>query len=244
METIGQRLLELRKKRGYTQEDLAGILEVSRQSISNWELDKSLPDTERLFELAKLYEVSLDEIAYGKKNIEIHDLQKEQSDSYIQSNGNYVLAANNLEHSTKGSVNSLVRTPLIFGLILTTVLLVSSLILTVGIIKRFAKDSEVMNSEIAYIDEILEQYSYVEVSKLDGQGNYAKERVWLDTRNLSEGDSIFCFTPVGKPRNMKFEYYSKTLVIPFCISFALVLLECVFVITLLSSIKGKKKEEE
>ena len=68
METIGNRLLELRKSKGFTQEGLSAELNVSRQSISNWELDKSLPDTDRLLQLARLYEVSLDYIAYGNKD--------------------------------------------------------------------------------------------------------------------------------------------------------------------------------
>lgn len=42
MDSIGNRLFELRKKKGITQEKLAEKLNVSRQSVSNWELEVSL----------------------------------------------------------------------------------------------------------------------------------------------------------------------------------------------------------
>ena len=75
MDSIGNRLFELRKKQGITQEKLAEQLNVSRQSVSNWELDKSLPDTDKLFVLAQIYDVSLDYIAFGNKNV-IDEMQE------------------------------------------------------------------------------------------------------------------------------------------------------------------------
>ena len=44
----------------YTQEQLADILGVSRQSVSKWESDISYPETEKLIELGKLFECSMD----------------------------------------------------------------------------------------------------------------------------------------------------------------------------------------
>lgn len=59
------RLAELRKKNGYSQEGLAEKLGVSRQAISNWERAEALPDTENLISLATLYGISIDEVVYG-----------------------------------------------------------------------------------------------------------------------------------------------------------------------------------
>lgn len=56
------RLYELRKKNGYSQEELAEKLGISRQAISKWERAEASPDTDNLVELAKLYGVSLDEL--------------------------------------------------------------------------------------------------------------------------------------------------------------------------------------
>lgn len=59
---IAQRLAELRRAKGYSQEALARELGLSRQAISKWERAESAPDTENLITLARLYDMSLDEL--------------------------------------------------------------------------------------------------------------------------------------------------------------------------------------
>ena len=59
---IGSKLLQLRKKAGLSQGEMADRLGVSRQAISKWECDESLPDTENLIMIAKLFAISLDEL--------------------------------------------------------------------------------------------------------------------------------------------------------------------------------------
>ena len=59
---IANRLIELRKKNGLSQEELASRLGLSRQAVSKWERAESSPDTDNLICLAKLYGVSLDEL--------------------------------------------------------------------------------------------------------------------------------------------------------------------------------------
>ncbi len=58
--TLGDKLSKLRKQNNYTQEQLADILGVSRQSISKWESDASYPETEKLIQLSDMYHCSLD----------------------------------------------------------------------------------------------------------------------------------------------------------------------------------------
>ena len=58
--TLGEKLSKLRKEYNYTQEQLADILRVSRQSVSKWESDIAYPETEKLIELGKLFECSMD----------------------------------------------------------------------------------------------------------------------------------------------------------------------------------------
>ena len=60
--TTANRLYEPRKQHGYSQDELADKLNVSRQAISKWERSESSPDTDNLIALAKLYGVSLDEL--------------------------------------------------------------------------------------------------------------------------------------------------------------------------------------
>ena len=58
---IANRLVELRKKSGLSQEQLADKLGLSRQAVSKWERAEASPDTDNLICLAKLYNVSLDD---------------------------------------------------------------------------------------------------------------------------------------------------------------------------------------
>ena len=67
---IAQRLAELRRERGFSQEGLAEQLGLSRQAVSKWERSESSPDTDNLIALAKLYGVSLDELLYVDESIE------------------------------------------------------------------------------------------------------------------------------------------------------------------------------
>ncbi len=57
-----EKLQKLRKDRGYSQEQLADIIGVSRQAVSKWESGTSYPETEKLIELSKLFSMSLDEL--------------------------------------------------------------------------------------------------------------------------------------------------------------------------------------
>ena len=60
--TLGQRIQELRKKQGLSQEALGEKLGVSRQAISRWEMDGAVPEVDKLIALSKLFGVSLDEL--------------------------------------------------------------------------------------------------------------------------------------------------------------------------------------
>lgn len=66
MNSFADALREARKKRGLSQEDLADILGVSRQAISKWELGEGYPEVEKLIQLAKQLDVSLDSLLLDK----------------------------------------------------------------------------------------------------------------------------------------------------------------------------------
>lgn len=65
--TFGEKLQSLRRKAGMSQDTLAERLEVSRQAVSKWERDEAMPETEKVVRIAKLFEVSLDELLLDKK---------------------------------------------------------------------------------------------------------------------------------------------------------------------------------
>lgn len=58
--TFAEKLLQLRKKEGYSQEELANKLDVSRQAVSRWEMGTAVPDSSNLLQISKLFSVSTD----------------------------------------------------------------------------------------------------------------------------------------------------------------------------------------
>ena len=64
--TIEERIQELRKGKGLSQEQLADVLGVSRQAVSKWESGQSLPEIEKLLAMSELFEVTVDYILKGE----------------------------------------------------------------------------------------------------------------------------------------------------------------------------------
>ena len=61
---LGEKILELRKKNGFSQEQLGEKINVTRQTISNWELGETSPNPEQLKLLSKVLNVSIDELLH------------------------------------------------------------------------------------------------------------------------------------------------------------------------------------
>ena len=59
---LGKKIQELRKKENLSQEQLAEKINVTRQTISKWELNETTPDIKQAKELSKLFKISLDEL--------------------------------------------------------------------------------------------------------------------------------------------------------------------------------------
>ena len=86
---IGRKLKEARQMRGLTQENVAEKLNVSRQTISNWETEKFYPDILYVLQLSDLYQVSLDELLKGYEHMIQH---LENSTNVVKSNQKILLA--------------------------------------------------------------------------------------------------------------------------------------------------------
>ena len=86
---IGRKLKEARQMRGLTQENVAEKLNVSRQTISNWETEKFYPDILYVLQLSDLYQVSLDELLKGDERMIQH---LENSTNVVKSNQKILLA--------------------------------------------------------------------------------------------------------------------------------------------------------
>lgn len=77
-------LSELRKQNNLSQEDLANQLRISRQAVSKWETNQSLPDSKNLIELSKIFNVSVDELLGLRKPEErINEIRWKESDLFF-----------------------------------------------------------------------------------------------------------------------------------------------------------------
>ena len=70
MNSIGKNIKKWRSEKGITQDQLAEKLHVTRQAVSNWENGKTQPDIETLSVLAECFEISVEELIYGKESQE------------------------------------------------------------------------------------------------------------------------------------------------------------------------------
>ena len=90
---FADKLIQLRKKSGWSQEELASQMHVSRQSVSKWEGAQSVPDLEKIVRLAELFEVSTDyllkddmedaKLIHSESDPNRHSISLEQANEYL-----------------------------------------------------------------------------------------------------------------------------------------------------------------
>lgn len=83
---FADKLIKLRRQRGWSQEELAEKMGVTRQSVSKWESMQSLPDLDRILQLSKLFEVSTDYLLKDEietEDTEIKEAGAENEERYV-----------------------------------------------------------------------------------------------------------------------------------------------------------------
>jgi len=78
---FSEKLFEIRKQKGMSQEELADRLNVSRQTISKWETGLTTPEMEKLIEMSKLFEITIDELVGNDNNVK--DEKEKSNDESI-----------------------------------------------------------------------------------------------------------------------------------------------------------------
>lgn len=133
---IGKKLKNARIQSGMTQENVAEKINVSRQTISNWENEKSYPDIISVIELSNLYSISLDVLLKGDEKMMEH---LEESTNVIKSNQKLILAiiSNIVIVALLISLNMFIPDNRYFGVIVFCLMLISSSALLYQIIKKF-----------------------------------------------------------------------------------------------------------
>ena len=89
---LGNSLFDARKKRGLSQEEVAQKIGVSRQTISKWETNETIPDIYQSKKMAKLYNVSLDELIEFDVDLQEIEEMIEKSDDKINEKVNWTNA--------------------------------------------------------------------------------------------------------------------------------------------------------
>lgn len=78
--SLGKNIYNLRKEKGYSQEELAHKCKVSRQAISKWEADEVMPDTNNLLMLSKIFHITIDELLEN----EVHTAKPDTFDKSVR----------------------------------------------------------------------------------------------------------------------------------------------------------------
>ena len=99
---FNNKLYELRKQKGFSQEELANRLNVSRQTISKWEVGESTPDLEKLVAISDLFEVSLDELVKGEESKIAEPSERIVKSELYSDIKEHVLTQDNKKRATKG----------------------------------------------------------------------------------------------------------------------------------------------
>ena len=189
-ESVGDRLLKLRNEKGMTQEDLAEYLNVSRQSVSKWELNKTLPDVEKLTQLSELYEVTLDYIVKG-----VEELPEEEDDASNAIKSEQNAQATSTDDDWKNQL--LLQSPFeltvhrilfLIAMFISSVVFVCAVFFSVRLISNHTSTIEGKEQGVAYVDQVYEQYTLADVQIMDENENFINKKVWLDINGVREGD--------------------------------------------------------
>ena len=116
--SFGNRLYELRKSKNVSQEELAELLDVSRQSISKWENDKAYPEMTRLLFMSDYFGVSLDYLMRGTESAD--NAENKENTSVPYQTRNLLTVWNNFISNLSGKQRKLMM--LLYALVIAALI--------------------------------------------------------------------------------------------------------------------------
>lgn len=207
---IGERLAELRIKHNMTQEEFAERLDVSRQAVSKWELDKTLPDVNKILKMSELFQVSVDYLLKGTEGEAVPDKHREElaaaslqcEEAVIQEEcindindiNEKDIYTEYQEEQNPDIKNKKVKAGLCVSLALVSILLLGALILLAGCLMGQVWDKSDSEKSLVKVENIRTQYSLADVSHYSEDGTSVTKTVLLDTNGVRSGDYIYCYT--------------------------------------------------
>ena len=133
---FSEKLIKLRKEKGFSQEELGNKLNVARQTVSKWELGETTPEMDKLIKMSEIFDITLDELIKGEK--------EEETISGDNSNTNTQKLAGLVIKILKG-----------LGVFLIVLLIVSILLAIMGsaAFNRVGEDGSGVNSTVIEVQE-------------------------------------------------------------------------------------------
>lgn len=150
--SIGKRLLSLRQQKGMSQEELANQLHVSRQTISKWESDLSLPDMKTMLDISDFFQISITELLGIEEDNHNHSIEQIYDQTKIV-----------LDNLQKENQRRKTRDYIIIGVCVACMVLVSSLYF-LNLIKPRTVSSKTTVHEYVINNSSSEEERYIDLS--------------------------------------------------------------------------------
>ncbi len=173
---FNERLLDLRKKNGWSQEELGDKLDVSRQTISKWEAGQTTPELEKLKNLAKLFEISVDELI-NEENLEESKIEKDD-----------VSNTEKISKTKKSKIKTLLIYMLVVAFIFYVVLVIYRYSIIVKIGESFWNIIMESNNHGYYMEKRTFGKTFNVGNPMTREEHYYYNN-WFDT-TVAEGDEI------------------------------------------------------
>ena len=142
---LGEKLYQLRTSKGYSQDKLSEMLDVSRQSISKWENNLAVPELDKLVKLSEIFDISLDVLIKGEEFKGETTVEKKYVADQKQKNIAYILFGFSALLMILGTIVASI-VGLLFGFIISIPLIISAIIYL-----KFEKNAGLWSGWVLYI---------------------------------------------------------------------------------------------
>ncbi len=178
---IGAKMQEYRKKAGLSQEEFAVKIGVTRQAVSKWETDKAYPDLDKLVVICDIFQISIEELVYGKIVSSPEERPAGQAPGMKGMSAGIVRG--------KGAC---IRLWVMIALTGALLLFCGALLATTLLHYPRKKDDAL--TERVRVERVYRQYTKADISFFDDVSRRVVKTVWLDVNGIREGDFLAGYT--------------------------------------------------
>lgn len=204
--TLGERILKLRKAEHMSQEELAECVEVSKQSVSKWELDKAVPNVEKVIRLCDVFDISTDYLLRGEAAAVQSDIRAEKKELKEKGEGKQKEWSRLTEKTSKRKIwKGLLWLSICVTIIMAVFTCRIVIVDTIG----SKGDSE---RKLAVVGEIYTQLTLADVTSYTEEAGFVTRKLWLDLDGVHTGDYIYGYVNPQNPGYVRYPYRSSACV--------------------------------